>query len=305
MFDVDVFFKLIASALSILIGFLAGRISKISRQEVSNLVFYYISPIVFCSTPILNGFSLSTLMMPLTMFCIATLMCLICYFFLGRLFFSDFRLNITAISAGDSNCSYFLLPVVISTFDSKVVGMFMIGVIGLGIYESSVGFYICAMNNQTSKQAIIRVLRLPTLSAFTLGILASSVGVKLPSCLVDFIYNMRSAFTLIGMMVIGLSMASIKNFKFDFKFILFSIVTKFILHPLVILSYIYIDRNFIHSVSNEAYTALFLMSLGPMSANILIISSILNLDTEKVGTAVLVSTTIALFYVPFAIKFVL
>jgi predicted permease len=185
-----VFFKTISVLLSVVIGFLAGRYSKVERDSIASLLFYFISPIVFFAIPASTTLTLSALSITVVVFFIATSLSIFSYYFFGR-YRLDHTRNIIALSAGTANGGYFMLPIAATLFDDYVLSIYMMAVIGINIFESSVGFYICARSFANSSESILKVVKLPILNGFLLGCLFSFAGFTLPDFLDDFIYNMR------------------------------------------------------------------------------------------------------------------
>merc|ERR1712035_162867 len=82
-----------------------------------------------------------------------------------------------------------MLPIAAALFDDYTLSIYMMAVIGVNIYECSVGFYICMRSFANTTDSILKVVKLPILNAFFLGCLFSFCGFTLPDFLDDFIYN--------------------------------------------------------------------------------------------------------------------
>lgn len=174
-----VFFKIIAILLNVVIGFLAGRLLNVQRDSIASLLFYFISPIVFFTIPANSNLSVSALGITLVTFIICSLLCIFAYYFFG-MYWKDQTRNILALSAGNANCGYFMLPIAASLFDDYTLSIYMMSIVGVSIYESSIGFYISARSHNSTHESIMKVLKLPTLNAFILGCLFSFTGFNLP-----------------------------------------------------------------------------------------------------------------------------
>jgi len=64
---------------------------------------------------------------------------------------------------------------------------------------------------------------------------------------------MKSAFTVLGMMIIGLTFAVIPNIKFDFKFLSLSLFIRFLIWPLLALVFVWVDYSFMNSLYQPYY----------------------------------------------------
>lgn len=292
-----VFLKIVSVLLSVIIGFLAGRWSKVDRDSIASLLFYFISPIVFFSIPCSTTLSFSSLSIALVTFLISTGLCCFAYKLFSTYWQDDTR-NILAMSAGTGNSGYFMLPIAAALFDDYTLSIYMMAAIGVSLYESSVGYYICAKSITSTKESIIKVLKLPMLNAFALGCILSFSGITLPDFLDDFTYNMRSCFSILGMIMIGLGLSTVRKFEVDTQFTCAAFISKFLFFPAAVNIFILFDRYLLHWYDDNYYDALQLLSVAPMAANTIVIASIWKFNAEKVATTVLLSLMFALFYIP-------
>jgi predicted permease len=299
-----VFFKIISVLLSVIIGFLAGRWSKVERDSIASLLFYFIAPIVFFSIPWNATLSVSSLSITLVTFVIATGLCSFSYYVFGKYWQDDTR-NILAMSAGTGNGGYFMLPIAAVLFDDYTLSIYMMATIGVNLYESSVGYYICAKSITSTQESIMKVLKLPTLNAFALGCLFSFAGITMPDFLDDFTYNMRSSFSILGMIMIGLGLSTIPKFDVDVKFTAAAFAAKFLFYPIAINIFIFFDKYILRFYDENYYDALQLVAITPMAANTIVIASIWKFSAEKVATTVLLSLLFALFYIPLVASLVI
>jgi hypothetical protein len=296
-----IFLKLVSALLSVVVGFLAGKFAKVERDPVASLLFYFISPIVFFAVPASVTFSFSALSITLVTFIIATIQCLICYNMFG-MYFDDQSRNILSMTSGTANAGYFALPVAITLFDDYTLSIYMMAVVGLSIYESSVGFFICARSFASTKESIKKVLRLPNLNAFFFGCLFSAAGFNLPDFLDDFIYNMRGTYSVLGMIMIGLGVSTLSKFEVDLRFTGAAFVSKFIFYPAIVNIFILLDKLIMHNYTASHYQALQLLSTAPMAASTIVFASLMKMNTEKVATTVLLSALFSLIYMPTVIS---
>jgi predicted permease len=295
-----VFFKIISVLLSVLVGYIAGKSELVNKSSITSLLFYFIAPIVFFSIPANSHLTIGTLSLALTSFTISCILCFASYAFFG-MFWQDNNRNILALSSGTANSVYFMLPVATYLFDENTLSKYMMAVIGVSIYEASVGFYIGARSINSTKQSIERVLKLPLLHAFILGCIYAFFGFDLPDFLNEFITAMKVTLSALGMMVIGLEVSAIKSFKLDFKFTGMALLAKFVFFPIAIGIFILLDKYLLGWYDVDCHKALILLSCAPMAINTIVISSILNFTPEKVAASVLISSLFVLIYIPFMV----
>lgn len=296
-----VFFKTISVLLSVIIGFLAGRYSKVERDSIASLLFYFISPIVFFAIPASTSLTLSALSVTVITFCIATLLSLFSYFFFGS-YWQDHTRNIIALSAGTANGGYFMLPIASALFDDYTLSLYMMAVIGVNIFETTVGFYICARSFSNTSESILKVIKLPILNGFLLGCLFSFAGFTLPDFLDDFTHNMRGAFSILGMVMVGLALSVLQKFEIDIKFTLATFLAKFLFYPIGVGIFILLDRLIFKIYDENLYNALKLLSTAPMAANIIVIANLQKFYPEKVATTVFLSLLFVVIYMPLMVS---
>ncbi|MDX1923705.1 MAG: AEC family transporter [Rickettsiaceae bacterium] len=292
-----VFFKIISILLSVIIGYVAGRLEKVERQSIAALLFYFIAPIVFFSVPASTNLSFSDIGISFVTFTISCLLCLFAYKTYSGHFDEEER-NLLAMSAGAGNTGYFMLPIAACVFDDYTLSIYMMCVVGVNIYESSLGYYICARSISSTRDSIKKVIRMPMLHAFGIGCICSLAGLTLPDFLDDFLHDMRSTYSILGMLMIGLGMSKITKFEIDGKFTIASLFSKFVMYPLAMNIFIILDKFILGWYDSPEHNALLLLSSAPMAANTIVISSLMKFHPERVATSVLLSCLVSLVYIP-------
>ncbi|WPY01110.1 AEC family transporter [Candidatus Trichorickettsia mobilis] len=292
-----VFLKTVSVLLSVVIGFLAGRYSNVEKESIASLLFYFISPIVFFAIPASTTLTFSALSITLVTFLIASGLSVFSYHFFGR-YWQDHTKNIIAFSAGNANVGYFMLPIAAALFDDYTLSIYMMAIIGITIYESSIGYYFCARSFSSTKDSIIKIFKLPTLNSFFLGCCFSFANLELPDFLDDFIYSMRGAYSILGMIMVGLGISKLHKFEIDLKFTLATFTAKFVFYPIAINIFIVLDRFIMKWYDENYYNALQLLSTAPMAANIIVIASLQKFHPERVAATVLLSLLFVLIYMP-------
>lgn len=289
--------KLIPLYITIALGFVAGKYLKVTKEAIAPLLIYIIAPIIIFNGVVTTTINLTSLSLPVLFFGLACLMC-ISFYGLSKLFWKDTSRNILAFTSGTGNTGYFGLPVAMVLFNKEQVGLVVLSVLGFVLYENSLGFFITARGNNTVADSIKKVLKLPTIYAFLLGLLVNLSHIPLGQIYADNIVNVRGAYTILGMMLIGLGLAGIKEYKFDLKFISVSFLAKFLVWPLLMLLVIGLDKLFLNLYGPEIQKVMILMSIVPLAANTVAFATELKAQPEKASLAVLLSTLFALVYIP-------
>jgi predicted permease len=292
--------KIIPLYILILLGFIGGKYLQVKKESIANLVIYLIAPVIFFNGVFTTKISLSSLSLPFLIFAICCLICLF-FYFLSSFFWKDNTKNMLAFISPDGNNGYFGLPIALVLFPSSIIGLYIFAGLGILLYENTLGFFIAAKGKHTVKESLIKLLRLPLIYAVAFGLLANLSGVHFGSIYTDVITNFKGAFTILGMMIIGLGLAGITEYKFDFLFIGLSFLGKFLFWPILVLLIIFLDSNYFKFYNPDAYKILILLSVVPIAANTVSFATLLKSHPEKVAIAVLLSTLFALFYVPLAV----
>jgi predicted permease len=289
--------KIVVLLLYVLLGYIGGKKLRLDQATIANLLFYFITPAVFFFSIATTTISLSIIALLIVILGLSCFLSLGCYFF-TRNILKDSSRNILSYSAGTGNSGYFALPIVMSLMDHKVIGIFVICMIGLSIYENSLGYFLASLGRYNVKNSIKKILSLPAIYAFLAACLFSYYHIPIPANLLPMQSTMSAVFTVFGMMMIGLGCASITSLKLDLKFVSIALICKFIIWPLSVLLLIYLDHHFLHFYNREIYQVLLILSVVPMAANTVILSSIFHISPGKSAYTVLISTVIAVFYIP-------
>jgi malate permease and related proteins len=289
--------KIIPFYLIILLGYLAGKLFNTNRDALSQILFFLITPVIIFNGVINTDLNFSILSLPFLTFTISSSICLL-FYALSRFIWQDSTKNLMAMSAGGGNTGYFGLPMALLLFNEQGAGVYIIALLGVTIYENSVGYYILAKGTHTAMECIRKLIKLPSLYAVLFGLIAHLFHIRLPSIFEESIIHMKGAYTVLGMMIIGLGLAGLPNFKFDFKFIGMTFLAKFAVWPLLVLLLIAVDMTWLHFFNQVIYDALILLSIVPIGVNTVILSSLLKNQPEKAVIAVVLSTVFALAYMP-------
>lgn len=283
-------------------GFFAGRVLGIDRDSVAKLVIYLISPIVVFTNVSQVELRPEFLAVPIG-FAIVCSIIAVAFLAISRVAGRAIGVegpagNLLAFSAGNANTGYFGLPVAIMLFGPESIGIYLLFILGFLLYENSVGFYILARGKATAREAFRRLFRLPAIYAFGGALLANQLGMRIEGVYADFSGFFRGAYSVLGVMLIGLGVAHLRTFRFDWRFTLATFAGKFLVWPLVVGLFIEFDRSSFHLYDEQAHRMMLLIACCPLAANTVAFATLLNTEPEKAGVSVLLSTIFALFMIP-------
>lgn len=278
-------------------GYGAGKWHQADRHSLANVLFYYISPVVFFSSVLKAPMSGALIVLPFITFSIACLLCLLSYR-ASRWFWQDETRNLLALSAGTGNLGYFGLPVALVLFNDAGVGIYMAAMLGNSIFESTLGYFMVARGKHDVREALQKLARLPALYAFALGVIASYLQVAVAAPIDHLFIALRGAYIVIGMMIIGLGLSAMPRLRIDVKFTSFVFAVKFIVWPLCAAGVILIDRLCFDFLGAQGHQALLLLSFMPPAANTVVFATLLDIKPTQMAGAVLFCTCIGLVSVP-------
>lgn len=289
--------KLLPLYFLILLGYFAGRKLKVEKESIASLLIYFIAPVIVFHGVVTTKITLAVLSLPLVFFLVCSLISVL-FLRIGKVYFRDATKNLLAMAAGSGNAGYFGLPVALSVFGERALGFVALIIMGFILYENTTGFFLMARGHHTVSESFRKLLRLPAVYAFLLGLIINMSGVKLGGWYPELVYYFRGAYTLLGMMMIGLGLSGVSRLAYDSNFFNLAFTAKFAVWPVIILLFINLDKLLFHLYTGEMYSIMLLMSLVPLAANNVAFASALKVHPEKAALAVLGSTLFALFYIP-------
>jgi len=297
-----VFFTLLGKILplyfSILLGFFSTKFFDCDKESIAKILLFILAPLIVFNATVSVEIKASIIFLPIFFF---TLSVIIAFITLPLFYniFKDNSANVLAFSVSTGNTGNLGIPVAILFLSAPMVDVFIFTVLASILYQNSVGYYITAKSSFTVWQSIIKVIKLPVLHAFILGLTLNYFGFKIPEIFMDYTNYLKGAYAILGMMLLGMGMEKLKTSGgFDAKFIGISLLVKFIIWPVIVLGFIFLDTHFFHFLNQELYLVMFIFSIVPLAGNTVTIATILNVKPEKMSLAVLISTLVSLFYIP-------
>lgn len=297
------FIKILPLYILILVGFYATKKLNAEKESVGKLLLYIISPVIIFYGGLLNTFSWHNISLPFVVFLMASITSIVFYQIGRKLFPKGSDANLLAFASGASNTGYFGLPVISAILGQEAFLIAIIANLGMIFYENTIGFYIAAKGNYTARQSFIKILKLPHLYALLIGICFNHFGYSKSQLLLTNYELFKGSYTLLGMMLIGMSLANMKFILTDYLFVASSFVAKFAFLPIMSLLLIYLDQT-LQIYSSLTHQVFLIIACTPLAANTVVIANELNLSPGKASLAVLGSTIFALFFIPIIIQMI-
>ena len=281
------------------LGFIAGRWLGVGSQHLASLMIFLLTPIIVFVGTLQTPVAGPLLLMPLVVWGLAAANGLV-FLFVGRRTFGDGRANLLALATGCGNTGYFGIPVALTLLGAENLGLYVVVMLGVTLFENSLGFYLAARGRSSAAEAFARVARLPSLYAFFAALVLQRTGFALPATWQPLLGQIQGAYVVLGMMIIGIGLAGLRRANLQPLFLILVLVGKFVGWPLLALLAVAIDVHLLHWYAPLVHQALLLVSLMPVAANTVVIAALLNTHPQTVATATLVSTLLALVTLPWS-----
>ncbi|MDC9615000.1 AEC family transporter [Xenorhabdus khoisanae] len=292
----EVMFRVLLLILITLVGFFIGKRLDLKTKDISSLLIYIISPVVIFISILQSPSDLTYFSYSIASLLTASVSAFIAYL-IGKYLWNSNKSNLFGFAGGTGNTGYFALPIAFSIFNPDQIAITIFIIIGINLYEFTVGYFITAKGNLTTRECLIKIIKLPIIYSAILGILFKSNGITLNPILASTLENFKGAYSVLGMMVIGITLSSFYKIDIDWKFSFFSLLWKHLIYPVVGILFFY----YVIGVPNELLTVIVLMLATPMAGNVVVIASSLNLHPEKAAFSVMLSTILAVITVPTSI----
>lgn len=291
--------KLVPLLILVIMGYVAGRYLGMTRETIAPLLIYLLGPLTIFKGVAEAPLEAALLSLPLIYFVLCSLICIFSWK-IGKYFFKSPARNVLALSAGNSNSGYFGFPAALALLGADSFPRAVMISFGFVIFEATVGFYVTARGHHTVQESLQKLIRLPALYVFALGLVFNVMKIPINGPAFEFFNWVKYSFSVLGMMLIGIALAQIKTFKIDWAFTGFAFAMKFLVWPIVTgLLFAFDTYSGLLFFGPEVRQSMWLVSILPMAANLVAFASLLKAEPEKCAVAVLLSTLLGLLILPF------
>ena len=301
--------KLFPIYLWVLLGFILGKLLKVKKEDIANILVFLILPLITFHGSFTTPITAQALSLPVFFFLLCSIITLFFLWF-GKIMWKDNTGNLLAFASSYGNYGYFALPAAIVLFGKDAESPVIMAGIGFIIYSCTVGYFVTALGNFSFKESLKKTLALPSVYAFAVGLSFNALNITFGTFLdidlnalyLNMARDVRGVYTAIGMMLVGIAIAEIKTIRIDWKFVGMVALAQFVVWPLTVGAYILLDINFLHFYPELLLKIIFLLSLIPVGANLIAYSTQLGVQPEKAAVTILITTIFAMFFIPFMIS---
>ena len=114
--------------------------------------------------------------------------------------------------------------------------------------------------------------------------------------------NLRGAYSILGMMIIGMSITSFRGLAGNVRFTALAFFGKFVVWPLVAILFWWVDSTILGVYEPAVHQAMFLISITPIAANTVVIATLLDTSPRQAAGTVLLTTLFGLAFIPVMIS---
>lgn len=294
MLFLTIFYKVLFLVSISLLGFFLGRRTDVEAHSISKILLYIIAPIVIFFLVVTKDFTTKYLLISLGSFLVCSLFSLIALQ-VSKLVWTDKTSNLFAFTGGTGNTGYFGLPMVVYTLGQQAGAVAAFVILGVNLYEFTVGYFITSQNKQNLKGSLLKFLRLPIIYAFIFALFFSLLNVKPLPQIVDSFSIFTGSYSVLGMMVIGITLSKVTIKTIDWKFVILSNLWKYLTFPAAGLGIITL---FDSQLSQLEKSVIMIMCCVPMAGNTVVLANELKVHPDKAAVAVMLSTILATFFLP-------
>ena len=285
------------------LGIFTARRLAVDPRPIATLLIYLIAPLTFFRGLVLGGPTPAYLLITAALFITACGVALLVNAVARHLLPAD-ESAVLAFSAGTGNTGYFGLPVALVVLPSEGVTLYLFAVLGVTLYEFTLGFYLSARGRFSVRESLLKITRLPLIYAFLAALLVEGIGLEVPASVMRGLEVFPSAYTLLGMMIIGMTLGRVSPREFDLRFIGACVGVRYLLWPTLMLAAVLVLQASL-GLSPELAMALLLIGVVPMAANVVVVAMELGIAPEKGAVAVLMTTLLAPLLIPLYLELTL
>ncbi len=295
------FLKLIPLYVTVALGWISGRYLQASGKHIAGIMLYIVTPSVVFSGVMAAPLSPEVILLPFLVFALSSVLGFV-QLKLAKRVITDGSASIIPLCVGSGNTGYFGVPVALLLFGEEGLGLYIVCMLGTTLFENSVGFYLAARGRYDLKDSLWRVVKLPSVYAFLAAVALNLSGYRIPDIFVPLFDNLRGAYSVLGMMIIGMSITSFRGLAGNIRFTGLAFFGKFVIWPLVAILFWWLDANVLGIYDTAVHQAMFLISITPIAANTVVIATLLDTAPRQAAGTVLLTTLFALAFIPVMIS---
>ena len=280
-----------------MLGVVVGRVLDVDRGTVGSILVRAISPVVFFGAVASAPVGPRDLVLPALFLCVPTAICLASLAITRRLLPAS-EARLAAFLVGSANIGYFGVPAALAVLPARVLGSYMLCLLGFTVYENTVGYYMLARGRGDVRSSLKRVASLPSLHAIALGLAVNWLGLTGGPAFNALWGDFKSCYVVLGMLTLGLGLARLSNAGAMLRFASVTTMLRFLLWPVAAACMVIADVAAGALVGGDVQRITLLLAALPCATSGAIFAAELGVEPEKAAVSVLVTTLLALATIP-------
>jgi predicted permease len=303
---VDLLVKLLPIYVLIFLGYAGGKIFHLDTKTLSKIVIYFVLPFVIFAGNLRLDIQTRYFILPIFFYITCILVCLLAYWISGFVYKgTNSQRNLIAFASGYGNYGIYGIPAATAVFGLTFEPLIIFMVIGFQLFQDTFGFFMVSKGAHTTKESISKVLHMPGVYAFLVGLILNFLGfsrIAEYAPVETIIGIFRQSLTFLGMFIIGLSASTVPGFKVDMKLLSLIFFNKFVIWPAVVVGAIVLDMFVFGLFEQEIHQILILLSFIPVAGLVPSFAQEADLEPGEVSLVVFISNFVSLLLIPLSIS---
>ena len=278
-------------------GYIAGRWLDVNLHSVTRIVMFILMPVTFFGAGVNADIRVEYLALPfITSICSFAIA--LSALKIGKKIWSnglEYSLSSASVNA---NAVYFGLPLIIALFGEEGAALYLFMNLGGAINNVSLGYYISARGRFSVKDSLMKLAKFPTFYAIAIGLLLNVMDYEMPEVAEKYWRYSAGAMTILGMMMVGISVSKLKGLQIHWGHLTALFITKYIAWPAALGAFVLLDLYALHLFDNQIYAMMLLLSVMPLFANYVSYAAEHDLYPQQAGSAVLISSFFSVIIIP-------
>lgn len=120
------------------------------------------------------------------------------------------------------------------------------------------------------RESLAKIVRLPLIYAFVAALIVSGLELPVPGAVMEGLDYFKYCYTVLGMMIIGMTLGRVSMREVDTRFIVACVVARYVLWPLVsLLALLGLQASI--GISAQLAMVILLLGVVPMAANVVVV----------------------------------
>jgi predicted permease len=296
--------KILSMYLYIVLGFIYKKYSKLPSNIIANLLYYIFVPmIVFKSSATANIFNF--FMLALLSFCMSLIISII-IFKISNKINMPIEKGLTQCIYAQFNIGWFGIPITYILFGEKWAEIMTAFYIGGMLFGNTIGYLLIAKTKNNIRSIITTLCKIPSIYAILLGFILQYLSINIfneSSVVLNYSFQLASmATSILGMVLIGISIANISIGSINWQKIFFLQLSRLLIALIVVIPLGYLFY-FYHLINIDGLKVAILLPMLPIAANIIVFNTKLNGNNSFLGLNMVASTFLSLLYIAIMLIF--